>query len=154
MGPLFRSRARELRRPQVFPYVIMLRMAKLLVKQTSDDDIDALAKLQAEVYPRMESWQRDQFLKQLEVFPEGQLVAKLGGRVVGCASSLVILWDEWADEYSWSQITAAGTFKTHNTSGMTLYGAEVFVDPRLRDGFRYCGVISRHSGHRPSLAKP
>ena len=110
----------------------MRSMAKLLVKQTSGNDVDALAKLQAEVYPRMESWQRDQFLKQLEVFPEGQLVAKLNGRVVGCASSLVILWDEWADEHSWSQITAAGTFKTHNPSGMTLYGAEVFVDPRLR----------------------
>ncbi|MFY7906558.1 MAG: GNAT family N-acetyltransferase [Burkholderiaceae bacterium] len=110
----------------------MVRMAKLTVKPTALSDVDAIVKLQSEVYPNIDPWKRDHLLHQLEVFPEGQLVAKLNGRIVGCASSLVILWDEWADEHSWSQITAAGTFDTHNPNGMTLYGAEVFVDPRLR----------------------
>ncbi len=35
----------------------------------------------------------------------------------------MILWDEWADEHTWDQITAAGTFDTHNPSGYTLYEA-------------------------------
>jgi GNAT superfamily N-acetyltransferase len=70
--------------------------------------------------------------RQLEIFPEGQLVAELDQRIVGCASSLIILWDEWADEHTWHDITAAGTFSTHNPEGFTLYGAEVFVDPALR----------------------
>lgn len=107
-------------------------MKKLLVRPTHSTDIDALLKLQADVYPTIEPWKRDQLAHQLEVFPEGQLVAVLGERLVGCASSLVILWDEWAEEHSWKEITAAGTFNTHNPAGFTLYGAEVFVDPRLR----------------------
>lgn len=107
-------------------------MTKLLVRPTSSSDIDALLQLQAHVYPTIEPWKRDQLVHQLEIFPEGQLVAVLGGRLVGCASSLVVLWDEWADEHTWRQITAAGTFNTHNPAGFTLYGAEVFVDPRLR----------------------
>lgn len=107
-------------------------MTKLLVRPTSSSDIDALLQLQAHVYPTIEPWKRDQLVHQLEIFPEGQLVAVLGGRLVGCASSLVVLWDEWADEHTWKQITAAGTFNTHNPAGFTLYGAEVFVDPRLR----------------------
>lgn len=107
-------------------------MSKLLVRPTAPSDIDALLKLQAQVYPTIAPWKRDQLLHQLEVFPEGQLVAILSGRLVGCASSLVVLWDEWADEHTWKQITAAGTFNTHNPAGFTLYGAEVFVDPRLR----------------------
>ena len=107
-------------------------MSKLHIRTTELSDIDPLLKLQKEVYPTIAPWQRDQLVHQLEVFPEGQLVAELNGRVVGCASSLVILWDEWADEHTWSEITAAGTFNTHNTAGLTLYGAEVFVDPRLR----------------------
>lgn len=107
-------------------------MTKLLVRPTSSSDIDALLQLQAHVYPTIEPWKRDQLVHQLEIFPEGQLVAVLGSRLVGCASSLVVLWDEWADEHTWKQITAAGTFNTHNPAGFTLYGAEVFVDPRLR----------------------
>lgn len=107
-------------------------MAKLIVKPTTVSDVDSILKLQSEVYPNIDLWKRDHLLQQLEVFPEGQSVAKLNERIVGCASSLVILWDTWAEEHSWSQITAAGTFETHDPNGMTLYGAEVFVDPRLR----------------------
>lgn len=107
-------------------------MSRLLIRTTELSDIDALLKLQTAVYPTISPWKRDQLVHQLEVFPEGQLAAVLNGRIVGCASSLVILWDEWADEHTWNQITSAGTFDTHNTAGLTLYGAEVFVDPRLR----------------------
>lgn len=107
-------------------------MTTARVRPTTSRDIDALLELQARVYPTIPSWRRDQLAHQLEVFPEGQLVAELNGRIVGGASSLVILWDEWAEEHSWKQITAAGTFDTHNPAGFTLYGAEVFVDPRLR----------------------
>lgn len=107
-------------------------MQKLVVRQTVSSDIDALLELQHHVYPTIPPWKGDQLRHQLNVFPEGQLVAQLGDRIVGAASSLVILWDEWAEEHSWDQITASGTFDTHNPMGFTLYGAEVFVDPELR----------------------
>jgi GNAT superfamily N-acetyltransferase len=107
-------------------------MNKLTVRATGPEDVDVLLQLQADVYPGIEPWRRDHLAQQLEVFPEGQIVAVLDGHIVGCASSLVILWDEWADEHSWTEVTAAGTFDTHNPAGFTLYGAEVFVDPRLR----------------------
>lgn len=106
-------------------------MTKLIVRATTPTDVDSLLRLQSEVYPTIAPWRRDHLRQQLEIFPEGQLVAILNDRVVGCASSLVILWDEWSDEHTWREITAAGTFDTHNPKGFTLYGAEVFVDPRL-----------------------
>lgn len=124
-------------------------MSKLRIRTTELADIDPLLKLQKDVYPTITPWHRDQLVHQLEVFPQGQLAAELNGRVVGCASSLVILWDEWADEHTWSEITALGTFDTHNTAGLTLYGAEVFVDPRLR-GMR---VGHRLYGGRRQLCK-
>lgn len=107
-------------------------MTNLIVRATKPGDVDALLTLQERVYPTIAPWRRDQLARQLDVFPEGQLVAELDDRIVGCASSLVILWDEWADEHTWREITAAGTFSTHNPEGFTLYGAEVFVDPTLR----------------------
>lgn len=107
-------------------------MASSTVRPTTLADVDALLQLQERVYPTIDPWRRDQLAHQIEIFPEGQLVAVTDGRIVGCASSLVILWDEWADEHTWKEITASGTFNTHNPAGFTLYGAEVFVDPQLR----------------------
>lgn len=107
-------------------------MSEIYIRSTHTTDIDPLIKLQALVYPSIEPWRKDHLVQQLEMFPQGQLVATVDGQIVGCASSLVILWDEWADEHSWKEITASGTFHTHNPSGFTLYGAEVFVDPRVR----------------------
>ena len=107
-------------------------MPKLKIQNTRLQDIDALVRLQREVYPTISAWDRDRVVHQIEIFPEGQFVAHYDDMLVGCSSSLVILWDEWADEHTWDQITAAGTFDTHNPSGYTLYGAEVFVSPRLR----------------------
>ncbi|CAN5251119.1 hypothetical protein BH10PSE16_BH10PSE16_34340 [soil metagenome] len=107
-------------------------MTSLTVRATTSKDMDALLQLQERVYPTIAPWRRDQLAHQMSIFPEGQLVAVMDGRIVGCASSLVILWDEWADEHTWKEITASGTFNTHNPAGFTLYGAEVFVDPKLR----------------------
>ncbi len=107
-------------------------MPKLFIRPTAPHDIDVLLQLQSRVYPTIPPWKRDQLAHQLGIFPEGQLVAVRDDIIVGCASSLVIVWDEWADEHTWKGITATGTFDTHNPAGFTLYGAEVFVDPRLR----------------------
>ncbi len=108
-------------------------MSEIYIRSTHTADIDPLIELQALVYPSIEPWRRDHLVRQLEMFPQGQLVAIVDDQIVGCASSLVILWDEWADEHSWKEITASGTFNTHNKDGFTLYGAEVFVDPRARN---------------------
>ncbi|MFN7154827.1 MAG: GNAT family N-acetyltransferase [Acidovorax sp.] len=107
-------------------------MDDLLIRTTLHSDIDELLKLQERVYPAIDPWRRDHLEEQLNMFPEGQLMAEIDGRVVGCASSLVILWNEWSDEHTWQEITAKGTFSTHNPQGLTLYGAEVFVDPEMR----------------------
>lgn len=107
-------------------------MDELTIRTTRSDDVDVLLALQERVYPAIAPWRKDHLVRQLQMFPEGQLIAELDGEVVGCASSLVILWDDWSDEHTWQEITAAGTFSTHNPEGFTLYGAEVFVDPRMR----------------------
>lgn len=107
-------------------------MKRLLVRNTRHEDIPALIELQRRVYPAIPSWSRRDLRHQLEVFPHGQLVVEHDGKVIGCASSLIVLWDDWEGEHTWQEITASGTFDNHNPQGRTLYGAEVFVDPELR----------------------
>lgn len=107
-------------------------MKRLLVRNTRQEDIPELIRLQRRVYPDIPSWSRRDLGHQLEVFPQGQLVVEHDGQLAGCASSLIVLWDDWSGEHTWQDVTAAGTFDSHNPNGRTLYGAEVFVDPNVR----------------------
>lgn len=109
-------------------------MAELSIRHTRESDIPQLTALQKHAYPStMPPWSRMKFQQQLEMFPQGQLVAELDGRLIGCASSLIVLWDDWLDDtHTWKEITASGSFDSHTPEGKTLYGAEVFVDPDLR----------------------
>lgn len=93
-------------------------------------DIPAVIALQGRAFAGMPSWSEAQLLAHLRTFPAGQLVAEdEAGCVIGSASSLVILWDDFDDRSSWGTITGGGTFSTHNPDGFTLYGADIGVDP-------------------------
>ncbi|TVO67600.1 GNAT family N-acetyltransferase [Denitromonas ohlonensis] len=107
-------------------------MTRPWVRQTRPDDIPALIELQARVYPSIPPWSRRKLREQLEVFPQGQVVAESDSGIVGCASSMIVLWDDWAESHTWKEITGAGTFEHHDPEGKTLYGAEVFVAPEMQ----------------------
>ena len=96
------------------------------------DDIPALIALQRRVYPTIPPWTQAKLEQQLTVFSQGQIVARAGGDVIGYAGSLIVSWDQWADAHTWKEITASGSFQTHDPRGRTLYGAEVFVAPEAQ----------------------
>ena len=105
---------------------------KLIVRHTHFEDIEFLIELQKHVYPTIQPWWASYLQHQLEIFPQGQIIAEMDGQLVGAASSLIVFWDEWEVEHTWKEITARGSFKTHNSEGHTLYGAKVFVHPEIR----------------------
>ncbi len=104
----------------------------VVIRNTEPADIDGIRGLQKRIYPTIAPWPREYFERQLHVFPGGQFVALLDGRIVGSASSLIVLWDDYGLDHNWREVTDEGTFSTHNPQGKTLYGAEVFVDPAVR----------------------
>jgi len=108
------------------------RRERLVIRGTRPDDFPAIRALQRAAYPAIEPWTDSQLSQQLAIFPEGQFVADQGGRVVGAASSLVVLWDDYGVDHTWQGVTGDGTFRTHDPSGRTLYGAEIVVDARRR----------------------
>lgn len=105
---------------------------KLIVRHTTHQDIEGIIELQKIVYPEIDPWEPEQIANQLNQFPQGQVVVELDGRIVGCASSLIVLWDEWHEAHTWTEITAHGHFDTHTAEARTLYGAEVCVLPGLQ----------------------
>jgi len=104
-------------------------MCPVRIRPTQIDDLAELIALQARVYPDIPPWSLKKLRAQLEVFPQGQIVAEDKNGLLGCASSLIILWNDWSEAHNWAEITGNGTFDNHNPQGKTLYGAEVFVDP-------------------------
>ncbi|MDD2884334.1 MAG: GNAT family N-acetyltransferase [Dechloromonas sp.] len=104
-------------------------MNPIRIRSTQPDDLPALIALQERVYPDIPPWDLHKLQAQLAVFPQGQIVAEDDNGLLGCASSLIVLWDDWSEDHNWSEITGDGSFNNHNPAGRTLYGAEVFVDP-------------------------
>lgn len=109
--------------------------SQINVRETRLEDIPGIIDLCREVYPESPPWTEAQLRSHLKVFPQGQLVAieSSSGRVVGVASSLIILWDDYGIEMAWRDFTDGGFFTNHDPDhGRTLYGAEVMVRPGLQ----------------------
>jgi len=107
-----------------------LRLAEL-------SDIDGLVALNRRCFPSPQEesvvWNRAQLRNHLRVFPDGQLVAVLGGKLVGAASSLVVtLGSDPYRAHTYSGITDGGYFHNHDPEGDTLYAVDVYVDPDAR----------------------
>lgn len=110
---------------------------KVTVRQATRRDIKALVELNHAAYPQMAAdnivWEEAHLLSHLQVFPEGQLVAVEGRKIVGAAASLIIdLGREPLRHHTWSGVTDSGFFTNHDFTGDTLYGADVYVHPKAR----------------------
>lgn len=85
-------------------------------------------------YPNWQGsyWSEKSIQKLTEIFPEGQLVVLIDGKVAGCALSLIVDYEKFGDKHTYEQITGNYTFSSFDENGKTLYGIEVFIHPDYR----------------------
>jgi ribosomal protein S18 acetylase RimI-like enzyme len=103
------------------------------VRNTEPSDYAAIADLCRRVYPETTPWTAEQLGSHYRLFPEGQFVALLDGRVVGMCASLVVHWDDYSTLDDWERFTNDGMFTNHDPQhGHTLYAAEAIVDPTIQ----------------------
>ena len=74
-------------------------------------------------------WSIEAIERLIQKFPEGQFVVLADDKVVGCALSIIVKYDNFGDEHTYKQITGNYSFSTHTLKGDVLYGIEVFVHP-------------------------
>lgn len=105
---------------------------RIRVRPTRPEDFATIHALSRRVYPHDDPWEHSQLASHIEVFPEGQLVAEdlATKQVVGCASSLIVNWEDYDLHSTYRDFTANFMFTNHDPEGRTLYAAEVMVDPR------------------------
>jgi predicted amidohydrolase/GNAT superfamily N-acetyltransferase len=98
------------------------------------EDYKELKNSMIKAYPEMENsyWNENQIDKLLQIFPEGQLVIVVDGKVVGSALSLILNEDLVDKNHNYKSITGNYTFSTHSSKGEILYGIDVFINPDYR----------------------
>lgn len=105
----------------------------LHIRLARTDDVPRLVELNRAAYPDLIEdnvvFDEHQIRSHLAVFPRGQLVAELEGRIVGAIATMIVprAIDPLAP-HTWMGVTDGGTFARHDAAGDTLYLADVYVD--------------------------
>ncbi|MGL6129533.1 GNAT family N-acetyltransferase [Chryseobacterium artocarpi] len=98
-------------------------------------DYDELAETMKRAYPQMSEsiWSKKSIEKLTRIFPNGQICITVDGKLAAVALSIIVNYEEFGDDHTYSDITGNYTFNTHSSTGNVLYGIEVFVDPEYRE---------------------
>jgi len=106
------------------------------IRQTAVADIPEIVMLQEESFADLAKigniWHPDELKSHLDIFPQGQLVAEVEGKIVGSATSLIIQLSPVYADHTWNGITGNGMLTTHFPAGDSLYGADISTHPRVR----------------------
>jgi len=103
------------------------------LRNTQLSDYPSIKDLMDSVYSQAGgAWTREQFASQLSRFPDGQICLEDQGKIVAAAISLIVDYRNFGDFHSHMEITGDGCLTTHDPSGDTLYGVDVFVHPDYR----------------------
>ncbi|MFH1499236.1 MAG: bifunctional GNAT family N-acetyltransferase/carbon-nitrogen hydrolase family protein [Verrucomicrobiota bacterium] len=111
--------------------------AKVRVRRATAADIPTLMKLNVAAYPVLADenvvWGAAHLASHQRMFPQGQFVAEVNGKIVGAASTLVVdMGSNPLRPHTWSGVTDSGYFTNHDPLGDTLYGADIYVHPSAR----------------------
>ncbi|WP_068777724.1 bifunctional GNAT family N-acetyltransferase/carbon-nitrogen hydrolase family protein [Paenibacillus sp. FJAT-26967] len=105
---------------------------KIIIRNIEREDFDKIIALQNICFPNMGPWKLDQLESHVRTFPEGQICVELDGDIIGSCSSLIVNFDDYLEQHTYSEITDKGYIRNHNPRGGNLYGMEVMVHPDFR----------------------
>ncbi|BDU24024.1 MULTISPECIES: bifunctional GNAT family N-acetyltransferase/carbon-nitrogen hydrolase family protein [unclassified Flavobacterium] len=110
------------------------KINKVELRNLEIEDYKQLKKSMIESYPEMADsyWGSDDIERLLSIFPEGQLVILVDGKVVGSALSLIVDEKLVDKKHNYQQISGDYKFSTHNKNAEILYGIDVFIHPNYR----------------------
>lgn len=94
-----------------------------------------LEQLQRECFPTLsenELMTEAHFLSHCELFPEGNFVAIIEGRIVGLGSGFLIDFDFDDPQHTFQDIIDEGFYTHHDDDGDWYYGGDISVHPDFR----------------------
>jgi ribosomal protein S18 acetylase RimI-like enzyme len=107
------------------------------IREATPSDVPRLVALNHAAYPDLivddAVYSPAQIEAHIAVFPRGQLVGEIDGKMVGALSTFIpsptipVL-----KPHTWLGITDGGLFQRHDPAGKTLYLADIYVDPGVQ----------------------
>lgn len=94
-----------------------------------------LERLQRTSFPTLaeeERFEARHYLRHMELFGEGQLMALDGERVIGATTTLRLDFDFAHINHTFAEIIQGGWLTSHQPNGAWLYGADISVHPEYR----------------------
>ena len=112
----------------------MQSIDKITLERIKTADHQEVRELMKKCYPKIQdpSWSKKELKKLTTIFPDGQVVIKVDGKIVACALSIIIPYKLFDDKHKYLDITGNDTFNTHTIDGDTLYGLDLMVHPDYR----------------------
>jgi 4-aminobutyrate aminotransferase / (S)-3-amino-2-methylpropionate transaminase / 5-aminovalerate transaminase len=107
----------------------------LVIAQARPEHAQQLEELQRICFPTLaeeQRFRRAHFLKHMELFGDGQLVALDGDKVVGATSTVRLDFDFNHVDHTFADIIQGGWLTSHQPGGAWLYGADLSVRPQYR----------------------
>jgi ribosomal protein S18 acetylase RimI-like enzyme len=108
----------------------------IIIRNITSDDVYDIVELQKRSFPLMAKdgliWDEYHLKSHIQIFPEGQFCAELGGKIIASSSSLVMSLVPDYREHTWREATANGLFTNHTLKGDSLYGADISTHPDSR----------------------
>jgi predicted amidohydrolase/ribosomal protein S18 acetylase RimI-like enzyme len=103
---------------------------KIVIRNFLLSDFEDLKENMRTAYPTIDDdWEKSDIKRLLKVFPEGQICVEVDDKVIACAFSIIVDYDQFGDQHTYIEITDNGRFSTHNANGDVLYGIEILVHP-------------------------
>ena len=99
-----------------------IKINKVQIRNLQIEDYDQLAQSFTRVYSDGSDvfWTHKQIEKLIRIFPEGQIVTVVDEKIVGCALSIIVNYDDVKNDHTYAQVTGKETFNTHNPKGNIL----------------------------------
>ena len=99
-----------------------MKINKVQIRNLQIEDYDQLAQSFTRVYSDGSDvfWTHKQIEKLIRIFPEGQIVTVVDEKIVGCALSIIVNYDDVKNDHTYAQVTGKETFNTHNPKGLSL----------------------------------
>ena len=108
----------------------------ILIRKMEKRDAPQLAHLQEVVFPDLipEERMKDiHFSSHVDLFPDGQWVAEIDGKIAGSTSSIRYHFDpEHPEMHRFADLFDDGFMRTHQPEGNWLYGMDMAVFPEYR----------------------
>jgi len=109
---------------------------EILIRRMIKEDAALLEVLQNVVFPDLipeERMREIHFSSHVDLFPDGQWVAEIAGKIAGSTSSIRYHFDpEYPEMHRFADLFDNGFMRTHQPDGNWLYGMDMAVFPEYR----------------------